>query len=587
MITYILLTVIPVTILGYISYQQYTKSIENEVGSYIPKLLEQANYNINNQMEEFKKLPDALYSSQEVIRVLRKDSYQQNSALLQDQFIVNRFLSENYVHSSNSDDVLGVFVLSKGRLFKSTKRDYVGFETKDFPEPYGSNMDLQGQVEIILPHETNLEFEGNPPFVMFEKQIRDYDNQEDLGVIFIAIELTFLDESLMSLREEQDSNVWITDRRGRIVYHTNSNLIGGIDQNFNEYPDINGSFRTLEENNNELISRNKLPIFEWNLFHSVPLKQLTAETNAVKQGTIIAFIILVTLSIAISILLAWNVSNPLHKLTKLMKKVERGNFDVDLPTTKNNDEIGLLANSFNSMIQKVNQLIKENYEIEIKQKDAELYALQSQINPHFMYNTLETIGYAVEEEDKEVVSKMVTLLGRMLRYSLSNKDRFVPISQEIMHINDFLTIQKFRFEEKVHFHINSDLDTNKYFMTKFILQPIVENAIKYGLEQSKPTSVEVTLKKTDDEDIEIRIKDNGPGIEPSLLSNIKQSLKENPIGRRDSSFGLINVNARINMIYGNDYGLDVQSKRNIGTEVTIKIPAITEQDISQKMEGVE
>src|SRR5690606_21281209 len=169
-------------------------------------------------------------------------------------------------------------------------------------------------------------------------------------------------------------------------------------------------------------------------------------------------------------------------------------------------------------------------------------------------------------EDKEVVSRMVTLLGRMLRYSLSNKERFVPISQEIMHINDFLTIQKFRFEEKVHLQIIKDIDTNKYYMTKFILQPIVENAIKYGLEQSKPTTVEISIKKTDKEDIEIRIKDNGPGIKPSLLAKIKQSLKENPMGRRDSSFGLVNVNARINMIYGDDYGLEVESEWNAGTE---------------------
>lgn len=572
MITYILLTVIPVSLLGYIAYNQYEKSIENKVGEYIPKLLEQASDNVNNQIEKFEELPNALYNSPQIIEVLRRDLYQKKSVLLRDEFLVNTYLSENFIRGSG--DILGVFILSKGRFFKSTKTDYKGFEIDDFPEPYGNNLDLQGQVKIILPHETNIEFQDNQPFIIFEKQLRDYDNQENLGIIFIAINLDFLDGVFKSLIKETGANLWVSGDNGRIIYHTDVSAVGSIDDNFANYPHINGSFRVTNSSTTHLISRNNLPSLNWHIFHSIPLGNLIEETNTVRQGTIIVFIVFVILSIIISFFLAWNVSNPLNRLSKLMKKVEEGNFSVDLSTTRE-DEIGLLASSFNSMIQTIDQLIKENYQIELRQKDAELYALQLQINPHFMYNTLESIGYAVEEEETEVVARMVTLLGRMLRYSLSTKEKFVILSQELTHINDYLTIQKFRFEDKVDFNMQEDIDTSQYYIARFILQPIVENAIKYTLDQSYTALIDISITQTSHEEIIIMIRDNGPGIEPTLLEEINQSLKGDPMERRESKFGLMNVQARIRMIYGASYGLSIRSERYKGTEVMIKLPVIT------------
>ncbi|WP_194287346.1 sensor histidine kinase [Gracilibacillus oryzae] len=577
MLTYILLTVIPISVLGYIAYSQYTKSIEDEVGKYIPQLLEQANNNIDNQINDFKNLPDAVYNSSQVIEILRKDAYQTKSTLLQDEFIVNSYLSRTYINNGNND-ILGVFVLSKGRMFKSAKMNYKGFNKDSFPMIYGDDVDLQGRVEIILPSQTDITFENNVPFILFMRELRDYENQETLGAVFIAIQLSFLDEALKSLDKDHISSIWIADQNGKNVYHTNSDLIGESDENYSNYPNINGSFRTTQLAQNQLISRNELSATDWTLFHSVALQDLTKETDMVRNGTIIVFIIFVLLSTIISIFLAWNVSSPLNKLTRLMKRVEQGNFNVDLPINKN-DEIGILANSFNSMIQKINQLIKKNYQIELRQKDAELYALQSQINPHFMYNTLETIGYAVDEEDKETVTKMVTLLGKMLRYSLNNKEKLVLISQELDHINDYLTIQKFRFEDRVDFHFDEQIDTSIFYMPKFVMQPIIENSIKYGLEKLEPTLISISIKKTNNDELHIRIEDNGPGIEKEVLTKLNHSLGQNPMAKRSSNFGLINVHARIAMIYGSAYGIRVESEKEKGTVVIIKIPASTNREI--------
>ncbi|WP_226667812.1 sensor histidine kinase [Metabacillus litoralis] len=577
MITYILLTVIPISILGYIAYSQYTKSIEKQVGEYIPKLLEQANENIENQLNEMKQLPDVLYNSSQVIEVLRKDSFQSKSNILKDEFLVNSYLSRTYINGGNSD-ILGVFLLSKNRLFTSTRTSYKGLALESSALPYGQDIELNGREEIILSYQTNLQFKGNPPFIMLMRQLRDYENQENLGTILIAIDLTFFEKALINLNEDNNSKIWITDEEGRIIFHNDPKLIGEYDDKYNLYPNINGSFKATLMEKNHLISTDSFEGYDWRIFHSISLSDLTKETDAVRYGTIIVFILVVFLSIVISIVLAWNVSNPLKKLTRLMKQVEKGNFNVDL-SIHSKDEIGTLAQSFNSMIQEINTLIEKNYKIELRQKNAELYALQSQINPHFMYNTLETIGYAVEEEEVESVVKMVTLLGKMLRYSLNNKDRLVPISFEVTHTTNYLTIQKFRFEDRIYFEIQEKIDTNQFYIPKFILQPIIENSIKYGLDQHKKTMIMINIYKTKNDEVLLTIKDNGPGIESEVLNKLNESLKKDPMEGRDSSFGLINVHARISMIFGDEYGLEINSMMKEGTEVIVRLPMITRENV--------
>ncbi|MDC3418719.1 cache domain-containing sensor histidine kinase [Aquibacillus salsiterrae] len=585
MITYIILTVIPVAFLGYISYAQYTKSIEKQVGEYIPKLLDQATQNIDNQLNDVKQLPDFLYNSPQIIEILRKDSFQSKSNLLKDKFLIESFLSRSYINGGNSS-VLGIFIHSKNRLYSSTKVSYSGLGLDSSSLPYGQNLDLKGQTKILLPYQTDLKFKGNPPFILFMRQLRDYENRENLGTVLIAIDLSVFEHTLRNLEQEKDAKIWITDQRGRIVYHTNPAFIGSLDEKVKDYPQINGSFRTTNLDDNYLISTETFQSTSFRIFHSIALNDLTKETNAVRNGTLIAFIIVVVISIGISIFLAWNVSHPLKKLTNLMNKVEKGDFDVDLPVNSM-DEVGTLSKSFNSMIQEIDQLIKKNYQIELRQKDAELYALQSQINPHFMYNTLETIGYAIEDEEKDTVIKMVTILGRMLRYSLNNKDRLVPIASEVKHAKDYLTVQKFRFEDRINFSIDEAIDSDAFYSPKFIIQPVIENSIKYGLEEQVYCTITINIYKADDDQLFIKIKDNGPGIEASVLKTLKESLNNDAMAGRDSGFGLINVHARIAMIFGELYGITIGSEVDKGTEVIIKLPVVRGHEVSKISGGEE
>jgi two-component system, sensor histidine kinase YesM len=582
-VTYIFITVIPMALLGYAAYNQYTKSIEEQVGENIPKLLEQAHERINDYLVDLRQLPDLLYNSGPVIEVLRKDSFQNNSSLLQDKFIVKSYLKKTYINGGNSD-ILGVFILSKNRLFESSKVSYSGFESIELP--YGQDMELNGKQAVIFPGQTNLKFKDNPPYILLMRQITDTENRMNLGTMFIAIEMSSFQTIFENIKTNKNAEISLMDKNGYIIYHTTKQKIGRMNKELVEYPNINGSFRTTSKEENRLFSISRTSPDDWVLEQSVPLKNLTERTDLVRNTTIAIFIVVVLLSTVICIFLAWNVSRPIHRLTKLMKKLEQGNFDVDL-SINSSDEVGILAKSFNSMVLEIRDLIKMNYQIKLQQKEAELYALQSQINPHFMYNTLETIGMAVEEGENDTVVEMVSLLGRMLRFSINNKSKMVSVDEEVQHMKDYLTIQKIRFEERIEFSIHEEIDTKAYFTPKFILQPIVENAIKHGLDHQKNFKLEISLTNSPHlGEMIFNVKDNGPGIPEEILSQLNRYLDSDPMGRRDSKFGLINVHGRVVMMFGEHYGLKIDSMFNQGTEVSIKIPLITQEKLEEFVEGV-
>ncbi|MBS4206987.1 sensor histidine kinase [Bacillus sp. FJAT-50079] len=585
-ITYVLLTVIPMALLGYIVYTQYSKSIEAQIGEYIPQLLSQANDNLENEIKKLENLPDLIYSSGEVMEVLRDHDDHNKTLLLQRKSTVQNYLSNIYL-TSNNTDILGAFLISKNRLFSSTRVPYQGFGFKDGSLPYQKDVVQVGNMELLLSDQIKLTFKNNPSYVLLVKQIKDFDNRRSLGTLYLAVNVSIFERVLEDLGRKENTTMWLMDKQGKIIYHTNKEETGKIIEEINEYPLLNGSFSTNISGQKTLISLDEAKDFPWILGHSIPLKDLTEQTDVVRNVTILIFIIVACITTLISVFFAWTVTRPIKQLSNIMKDVETGDFNVEVPI-HSGDEVGMLAHSFRSMLSRIRALIQKNYLIEIRQKNAELYALQSQINPHFMYNTLETIGMAVEDDEREQAVHMITLLGRMMRFSISNKDSLVSISTEVQHIRDYLDIQKFRFEDRLTFNIREDVDSNKYFTPKFVLQPIIENAIKYGLEKRKEIIIEIEvveeLTPEGREAILYIIRDNGPGIEENKMIKIKELLSSDPMKSRDSGFGIINVFARIVMMFGDGYGLQIKSEEEKGTEVVIRIPKTIESEINGKGE---
>jgi two-component system sensor histidine kinase YesM len=256
-------------------------------------------------------------------------------------------------------------------------------------------------------------------------------------------------------------------------------------------------------------------------------------------------------------------------MIKKMKEVENGNLDISI-NVRRRDEIGQLGVSFNNMIYDIKYLISKLVEEERNKKEIELEALHAQINPHFLYNTLNTIKWMAKMQGARNISSTVTALIKLLRVSINLSNEKVTLEEEIEYVKNYVLIQKMRFNEQFEVNYNTDEDCLKCTIPKLILQPIVENSIIYGSGEDGAHRLNICISaQREGENLIIRIVDNGPGIEDEVLKRIFKAEKN---VNKFSVVGLHNVNERIKHYYGEAYGITISTGIGKGTSVGINLP---------------
>ncbi len=274
------------------------------------------------------------------------------------------------------------------------------------------------------------------------------------------------------------------------------------------------------------------------------------------------------------------------RLLAAMNKVEKGEFNDYIPVEQK-DELGVIANSFNHMCRRLDEYIERVYAAEIQRKSAELNALQMQINPHFLYNTLESIkAKALAENDSET-AEMIALLGNLFRWSCRTDEKIVILEEELEYVKTYLKLQSFRYEQKMEICIQVDEEYLDYAVPKLILQPVVENVIKHAFQWIKrPGMAGITVKKKGG-NLEITVYDNGCGIEKNKLEKIRRNL-ENDAGQDDfDNIGIQNVNHRLRLLFGQGYGLKIASIYEQGTAVKAVLPALYKEEMTECVQNID
>jgi two-component system sensor histidine kinase YesM len=233
-----------------------------------------------------------------------------------------------------------------------------------------------------------------------------------------------------------------------------------------------------------------------------------------------------------------------------------------------NDEVGKLHETFQGMTQQIDELVNENLSKQLTIKETEFKALQAQINPHFLYNTLESINWLAKMNDQDQISKMVEALGFLLRNSISLKRKLIQIEDELNIVKNYIVIQKYRFEERLDFNIQVDSDLFDVYIPKLTLQPLVENAIHYALENMVDVCKIRIYSVVNKDYFQLIVEDNGPGMEPSFL----EKLKKGEVKTRGQGIGLANIIDRIKLSFGNDYGVEIESEPNNGAKIILVLP---------------
>jgi two-component system, sensor histidine kinase YesM len=319
----------------------------------------------------------------------------------------------------------------------------------------------------------------------------------------------------------------------------------------------------------------QIKVTQWSIAAVVPERDLLAEVGKIKKAVWVIVLLVVCLAALATIIIANGLVISLNDLVKQVRRFETGDFNIQFNQRENN-EIGVLAKALNGMLGTIQTLLQKIQTEQEQKRQFELDALQAQINPHFLYNTLGSIKHLIDMKENRQASKMVSALTKFFRIGISRGKEIITVEEELEHVRNYLMIQKMRYQENLDFEINVNPEILNCYIIKLILQPIVENSIYHGIKNKKNTLGIIKISgRRDGDNVIIEIYDNGIGMDQATLNQVKHSLQIAYREETGVSFGLKNVNERIRLHFGSQYGLTIESIEGQFTLVQVKIPSST------------
>lgn len=410
----------------------------------------------------------------------------------------------------------------------------------------------------------------NERYLIYTRQIRLIRglSLENLGTLVVYVNIQRLVQQYLTEFPKDNTKIFILSRNMAIFKSNEVLEKGGLPFQFEGRSGY--GIRNIK-GDKYFVAHSESEYTGWTYINLIQYDRIFKNVILMRNILLILFFMIFLLSFLISVRLSKNLSKPLENLMQRMKRVENGDFGLqeeDSISNMREDEIGYLQKDFDIMIRKIDTLIKEDFIKQIVIKDAQLRALQAQINPHFLYNTLESINWLAKMNKQTSISLMVEALGNLLRSAVSREDRLITLGDEINLLESYITIQKIRFEERLDFKIYIDEEHKRFMIPKLTLQPIVENSIKYGLEcMAEECRVRVT-SEVDEDFLRISVEDNGLGID----DKISERLMNGESKTKGTGIGLKNIDDRIKMIFGDRYGVNMERGIEKGTKVSICIP---------------
>ena len=404
--------------------------------------------------------------------------------------------------------------------------------------------------------------------IQIVKRINDLMTMKPIGVLRASLRGSTIRKFVNEIDFASGGSVIVLDRDGREVLGDVGFFDGGAQGLF---PRWEGSFPYTSGGTRYTVMYRRSDYTGWTTVGVIPQSVLYGSVRPL-QITIIAVTVL---ALVLCLLLSRGISRvivtPLTNIVTALERFSAGDFTTRLPIDRG-DETGWLSERINDMIGRIGVLVEEIYRGEAAKRELEFKTLQAQINPHFLYNTLDTINWMARKENMNEICDMVTSVSNLMRISISNKRSFITVEDELKYVKDYLYIQKVRYRERLLFRFDVAEELLSLVIPKLILQPIVENSVVHGLENSKkPLALLFSGRLLENNTVAFVVEDNGVGISPERLEYI---LQDEPVQEQDNhtSLGLHAVHRRIQHVYGEQYGVHIESKEGKWTKVTIHIP---------------
>lgn len=606
------LLLISIALMTFFSYYQYNKEINQNLNRYASLLVQNVEMKISDTMKTYEDILLRFYNDNAILQALSE-----NAALLPDdseaalaRYEQNSFLIESGLYSlgQNRKHIVNAQLVTPDRQYHmaeasgylrgGTIRDLDSFYKSDFyllPQQkrgYPVWMDSSSQTTTF--YKNNQSLYGLANIITLGVAIYDPSSREFLGVLLLNISLNAFSDSVYGYGSYHDGNFFLLGQDGLLTWFNPTLQAPSLPRDRSLYTEMaqhdSSIVRTRSEGKNVLMAYERVsttPVF---VVYLADLSILLARTYQTRNLCILVLICISFACVVLSNSVSVSISAPICQLVNIMQKTGDKKWEARYENS-GHDEITILGDRFNEMLDKINQLVNEVYLSEIRrqksllnQKNAQLNALLMQINPHFLYNTLDIIRWEAmyEAHGESNVTHMIEQFSRLCRMSIQTNSSTIPLAKGLEHASTYLDVINFRHSEKIRLALCTQVDADRFYIPPFLLQPLMENAVVHGFNGSGGQNLLIRIHSfLQDQKLHILLEDNGKGMSAKKLSQLQSSLEN--ADADGESIGLTNIHQRIRLFYGDAFGVRVSSVPSAGTGVEIILPA---RNISENMEEI-
>jgi len=568
---FILTLIVPLLSAGLLIYDRYSQDLLMQEMKASKQMLQETSRNLDEYLWRIEQLSFDISSNSYIREILHDFNPNRfigprvETAVFQNLFGVYRLYNQHvfYIKIANTQGESTLSVGSMPRLDRQLDDVFLAMN-----QAQSLWIERQG-VEVFDFNRTSFQI------VSLYRWILDAHTDMPLGYVRIDIAAHTLNQLLSTYQYKADSSLYIADKEGLIIGADHAQNIGQTISDLYGYklpsdsnPPSERTF-SLSQDGSSYILSSPLSTNPWHIVHVIPVSNIEKLAASVRHYLFIVALVCLLFSLLLSIVVSYYVTRPLKNLINVIRKVRNGNIDVTFEVNTK-DEIALVGTSFNQMLSSIKDLLLKNEQIKRQEIIAETLYLQSQINPHFLYNTLDSIRWTARRNQDMEVGKQIEMLSNLFRYYLHTDKEFVTFRQEVNQIENYMEIQRFRFWEKLSYHIQFDEALTELYTIKLVLQPLVENAIVHGFESITENGFISIQGQLVEDGVLITVQDNGMGFD---ASDMMQRLERDD--GETASFALLNIHKRIKLHFGERYGIRIHSAIGQGTVATLKLPVIT------------
>ena len=563
-----------IVLIGVTLYAQMSQQLKAAVREENQAVLGQINRSVDSYLRTIMKLSDSLYYG--VIKNADLDKETVNSQI-------------TLLYDNNKDSIANIALLSKdGELLEAVPAARLKTGMDVTKEQWFSNtLNRTDNLHFTTPHVQYI-FDNN------ENQYRwvitltraveiTHGTSTEQGILLLDIRYSSLQQILDNITLGNQGYLYMVSSSGDLIYHPRMQMIetGQMSENTAMAADYrDGSFRERYEGEWREVSVKSVGYTGWKLLSVTPEKGLPLNNLKIQLfGVFVigAFLLVLVLT---NNFISSRITTPIQKLEKSVNAIEAGDLDTEV-YQGGSYEIRHLGRSIGEMAKRIKTLMEDIVAEHESKRKSEFNILQSQINPHFLYNTLDIIVWMIENEQKQDAVRIVTALARFFRISLSKGKSIITVRDELEHVRNYLMIQQTRFKNKFVYTIDAEDGVMELVSLKLMLQPLVENAIYHGMEFMDGDGEICVKVYREDTELWFRISDNGLGMTEEQTRSLLD--EQNHISsKRGSGIGVKNVNERIRLYFGESYGLAIWSEPDEGTVITIHLPALAYSETTQK-----